>query len=172
MQCSIQKVIFLAVSPSKCFGSIAREIFVSGFFSLFGCMQQDLSDLAAWVAGAATSTPSLLLSRPDRCLRLTPSPVTAGDSVSPNCGLPAFHRAPARATLGSGVRLPQCRLRPTATVRACLLSATLSPLVSPLGRVRTLSAQAYCVCRSTSPVYDPLPFAGPRGRAPTVSAKG
>ena len=44
-----------------------------------GC-PADSSDLAS---GAATSTPSLLWRRPDRGLRPTPSPVTAGDPLSP-----------------------------------------------------------------------------------------
>ena len=54
------------------------------------------------------------------------------------------------------------------TIRSCLRSATLSPLVSPWGRVPTVSAQTYCVGPSASPVYDPLTFrraAGP-GRGP------
>ena len=71
---------------------------------------------------------------------------------------------------GSG--RPQCRLRPTVTVRACLRSATFSPLTRPRGRLRTVSAQANCVGPSTPTLYDSPPLAEPRDRAPTVSAKG
>ena len=74
--------------------------------------------------------------------------------------------------LAAGSGSPQCRLRPTVTVRACLQSATLSPLTRQRGRLRTVSAQANCVGPSTPTVYDSPPLAGQRGKAPTVSAKG
>ena len=65
------------------------------------------------------------------------------------------------------------------TVRACLRSATLSPLARPLarGRLRTASAQANCVGPSTPTIYDtPTPrlAAGPGahsvGQGLTVTA--
>ena len=48
------------------------------------CGLERLSDGSLGAAGAATSTPSLLWRRLDRCLRLMPGPVTAGDPVSPS----------------------------------------------------------------------------------------
>ena len=42
------------------------------------------------------------------------------------------------------------------TVCACLLSATVSPLEKPRGRLRTVSAQANFVGPSTAPVYESL----------------
>ena len=96
----------------------------------------DSSDFAAGAAGAAASTPTVLLRLSDRGLRLTPSPATAGDPASPcvagqchlhrQCDLAALRRAPARMPLGRGVRPP------------------------------TVSAQAYCNGPRLPPVRDSL----------------
>ena len=63
------------------------------------------------------------------------------------------------------------------TVCACLLSATVSPLEKPRGRLRTVSAQANFVGPSTAPVYEsltPRQAAGPDahsvGQGLTVTA--
>ena len=134
---------------------------------------------------SATSTPSPLWRRPDRGLRPTPNPVTAGDPVSPcvagqchllehrQCDLPAGRRPAARLpgrhwAAGSG--RPQCRLRPTGTARACLRPATLSPLPdSGVGRARCrLRPTGSARPRPQSVTRSPLRVAGPRGRAPSV----
>ena len=66
------------------------------------------------------------------------------------CDLPALSRA------------PQCRFRPAVTARACLRSATLSPLGRPRGRLRSGAGRqqcrprANCVGPSTPPVCDSL----------------
>ena len=73
----------------KCFVEPKSTLLSAGVCErsgVFGCKlllgaAADLSDLAAGAAGAATSTP-LLWRRSDRSLRLTPSPVTAGNPVS------------------------------------------------------------------------------------------
>ena len=71
-----------------------------------GCgYQADSSDLAAWAAGAATYTPSLLQRRSDRCLLLTISPAPAGDQDSV-CLRYATHSPLA----GPGFGCPQCWL--------------------------------------------------------------
>ena len=93
--------------------------------------------------------------------------VTNTDSVT-------YRRSAARQPgchWAAGSSWPQCRLRPTVTVRACLRSG-LFPLARPRGRLRTAPAQANCAGPSTPTVHDSPPLAGPRGRAPTVSAKG
>ena len=88
-------------------------------------------------------------------------------------------RLPGRHWARRGVRPPTVSAEANCdgpTVRTCLRSATLSPLARPRGRLRTASAQANRVRPSTPAVYDSLTprrrAAGPRGRAPTVSAKG
>ena len=93
--------------------------------------------------------------------------VTNTDSVT-------YRRSAARQPgchWAAGSSWPQCRLRPTVTVRACLRTG-LFPLARPRGRLRTAPAQANCAGPSTPTVHDSPPLAGPRGRAPTVSAKG
>ena len=135
----------------------------------------DSSDLATGAAGAATSTPSLLRRRSDRGLRLMPGPVTAGDPVSPsvsNTDSETYRRSGARQprrhwAAGSG--RPQCRLRPTVTVRVCLRSATLSRRGVGCAQ-RRLRPTVSVRPRPQSMTRSPL--ARPRGRAPTVSAKG
>ena len=88
-------------------------------------------------------------------------------------------RLPGRHWARRGVRPPTVSAEANCdgpTVRACLRSATLSPLARPRGRLRTASAQANRVPPSTPAVYDSLTprrrAAGPPGRAPTVSAMG
>ena len=116
----------------------------------------DSSYLATGAAGAATSTPSLLWRRSDSGLRLSQaSSRPATRSAHPwraratNTESEAYLRSGRPRQPGhhwaAGSGSPQRRLRPTVTVRACLQSATLSPLARLRGRLRTASAEANCV---------------------------
>ena len=103
--------------------------------------------------GRRPDQPMLGGSEPDSvtCLALASSNTDSVTHRRSAARLPGRHWVAAR---GSG--RPQCRLRPPLMVRACLRSATLSPLARPRCRLRTPSAQANSVGPSTPTVYDSL----------------
>ena len=79
-------------------------------------------------------------SRPARCSRLATRLAHAWRASATNTESVTYRRPTARLpgkhwAAGSG--RPQCRLRPSVSVRTCLRSATLSPLARLRGRLRT-----------------------------------